>query len=206
MLPPQINMPRDWPIEEYKDIEGLGYYAEVAKTTRNDPAALAEVVRNLSVLGRDNARTPMQWDASPHAGFTDAPAGPWMRVNDSYTEINVERQLDEPGSVLNFWRDMIKFRKRYADLLIYGAFEVLDLENEKTFVFVKRHGDSKALVALNFSGEPSEIEVPSGGHYTLRVGNYGDKSHESGEQVAGGLRVVLRPWEAHLYIHNDTSS
>lgn len=199
-------MPRDWPIDEYKDIEGLGYYSEVAKATNNDPKALAEVVKNLSILGRDNARTPMQWDGSPHAGFTDAPDGPWMRVNDNYTEINVARQSSEPDSVLNFWRDMIKLRKAHADLLVYGTFEVLDLENEKTFVFLKGHGVEKALVALNFSGEPSEVEIPRDGDYTLRVGNYTDDGQRTGKEVTGGSKVALRPWEAHLYIRGGKSS
>lgn len=54
----QVNIPQDWPIEEYKDIEGLGYYNYVAQRTNNDPKALARVVKNLSILGRDNARTP----------------------------------------------------------------------------------------------------------------------------------------------------
>lgn len=199
-------MPRDWPIEEYKDIEGLGYYAEVAKATNDDPEALADVVKNLSILGRDNARTPMQWDDSPHAGFTDAPDGPWMRVNDSYTEINVARQSADPNSVLSFWRDMIKFRKAHADLLVYGTFEVLDRENEKTFVFVKRHGSEEALVGLNFSGEPSEMEIPRDGDYTLRIGNYTDDGNRIGKKVAGGSKVALRPWEAHLYVRGGKCS
>lgn len=199
---PQVNIPPDWPIDEYKDIEGLGFYAEIAKATKNDPQALAGVRKNLSILGRDNARTPMQWDSSSHGGFTNAAGGPWMRVNDSYTDINVARQSKEPDSVLNFWRDMIKFRKSHADLLVYGTFEALDLENEKTFVFVKKHGAAKALVALNFSGESSEIEIPRREDYTLQVGNYIQKT--AGQKVAGGSKVVLRPWEAHLYVVGGT--
>lgn len=200
----QVNIPPDWPIDEYKDIEGLGYYAKVAETTNNDLRALAGVRKNLSILGRDNARTPMQWDGSSHGGFTNAAGGPWMRVNDSYTDINVARQSEEPDSVLNFWRNMIKFRKSHADLLVYGTFEILDLENEKTFVFVKKYGAEKALVALNFSGESSEIEIPRHENYTLQVGNYTQRT--AGKMVAGGSKVALQPWEAHLYILGSTGS
>lgn len=148
----------------------------------------------------------MQWDGSPHGGFTDAAGGPWMRANDSYAEINVARQSAEPDSVLNFWRDMIKCRKAHAQLLVYGTFEVVDLDNEKTFVFLKKHGGEKAFVALNFSSETSEVEVPGHGEYTLQVGNYTDDGFETGKKVPGGSRIALRPWEAHLYIHGGTST
>lgn len=197
-----MNIPQDWPIEEYKDIEGLGYYEEIRKATNNDPEALAEVVKNLAILGRDNARTPMQWDGSTHGGFTEAEGGSWMRVNDSFTEINVAKQSAEPGSVLNFWRQMIKFRKAHTDLLVYGTFEVLDMENEDTFVFFKKHGDEKALVALNFSNKPSKIDIPSDRDYVLQVSNYTDENQGT-DRIPGGSKISLRPWEAHLYIQGS---
>lgn len=209
----QVNIPKDWPIEEYLDIEGRGYYNEVAKRTNNDPEALREVVRTLAVLGRDNARTPMQWDDSAHGGFTTA-AKPWMRVNDSYAEINVARQLAEPDSVFHFWQSMLRFRRAHADLLVYGTFEVLDAENEATFVFVKKHaggagGEEAAVVALNFSSGDQAVELSAddGGEYVLRVGNYhhgGIGDHTEGAEQTGRLRagskVLLRPWEAQVYI------
>ncbi|ROW12792.1 hypothetical protein VMCG_00646 [Cytospora schulzeri] len=198
-----VNIPKSWPIDEYKDIEGLGYYNEVARATGNDAEALARVVGNLSILGRDNARTPMQWDDSPHGGFTGSKdVTPWMRVNDSYTEINVANQQKQPGSVLSFWKDMIKFRKAHADLLVYGSFEVLDPEEEKTFVFVKKHGEDRAVIALNFSDAEQEVRVPQyeGGHWAFQFGNYEGPGKSGGEKVAGGEKVILRPWEGQLYL------
>lgn len=200
-----VNIPQDWPIEEYKDIEALGYYEEVKKTTNNDPKALAQVVKNMAILGRDNARTPVQWDDSAHGGFTTSREGPWMRVNDSYTDINVAKQLEEPDSVLNFWKAMIKCRKAHADLLVYGTFEALDPGGEKTFVYIKRHGDETALVALNFSGEDQTFDLPGQGAYSLQVRNYPDGT-ETEKKVPGGSKISLRPWEAHLYIHESPSS
>lgn len=197
-----MNIPKDWPIEEFLDIEGRGYYNEVAEATNNDPKALSDVVKNLSILGRDNARTPMQWDNSAHGGFTTAEK-PWMRVNDSYTEINVARQLAEPDSVFKFWQSMIKFRKAHADLLVYGTFEVLDAENEKTFVFVKKHAGEKALVALSFSSEDQSIELPEDGNYVFQVGNYHRESQNIEQKKPGEVsKVGLRPWEAQVYIHH----
>lgn len=195
----QVNIPKDWPIEEYLDIEGRGYYNEIAKATNNDPEALSDVVKNLAVLGRDNARTPMQWDDSVHGGFTTAEK-PWMRVNDSYTDINVAKQLSEPNSVLKFWQRMIKFRKAHADLLIYGTFEVLDAENEKTFIFLKKHAGEKALVALNFSSEDQPLELPGDGNYVLQVGNYNHEDRSTEERLGRGSKIILRPWEAQVYI------
>lgn len=198
----QVNIPKDWPIEEYLDIEGRGYYNEVAKMTNNDPKALNDVVKNLAILGRDNARTPMQWDDSAHGGFTAAEK-PWMRVNDSYTEINVARQLREPDSVFNFWQRMIKFRKAHADLLVYGTFEVLDAENEQTFVFVKKHAGEKALVGLNFSSEEQTIELPDDREYALQVGNYHREYQGTEQRLGAGSKVLLQPWEAQVYVHDS---
>lgn len=200
-----VNIPQDWPIEEYKDIEALGYYGYVKKTTNNDPQALARVVKNMAILGRDNARTPVQWDDSAHGGFTTSEEGPWMRVNDSYTDINVAKQLVEPDSVLNFWKEMIKFRKTHADLLVYGTFEVMDPGDEKTFVYIKRHGSETALVALNFSGEKQSFKLPENGEYSLQVGNY-TQELETGKKVPGGSEISLRPWEGHMYILESPSS
>ncbi|KAH8781359.1 alpha-glucosidase [Diaporthe sp. PMI_573] len=197
-----VNIPRSWPVEEYKDIEALGYYEEVKRATGGDPAALDAVLANMSTLGRDNARTPMQWDASPHGGFTDSSSRPWMRANDSYAEINVADQLARPGSsVLGFWRDMIRFRKAHADLLVHGTFEVVGADEENTFVFVKKRGgrdEEMALVALNFSGEQQRAGFPlyDGGRWAFQFGNYGE---DKGSR-ASGKEVVLRPWEAQLYL------
>lgn len=200
-----VNIPQDWPIEEYKDIEALGYYEFVKKTTNNDPKALAQVVKNMAILGRDNARTPVQWDDSAYGGFTTSSEGSWMRVNDSYTDINVAKQLVEPDSVLTFWKDMIKVRKAHADLLVYGTFEALDPGGEKTFVYTKRHGDEMALVALNFSGEEQNFTLPKTGEYSLEVCNY-NRGSGTDKKVQGGSETSLRPWEAHLYIHHQSPS
>lgn len=197
-----VNIPRSWPVEEYKDIEALGYYEEVKRTTGGDKAALDAVLANMAVLGRDNARTPMQWDASAHGGFTDSPGGPWMRANDSFAQINVADQLARPdSSVLGFWRDMIRFRKAHADLLVHGTFEVVGADDEKTFVFVKKRegrGEEMALVALNFSGEQQKAGFPvcEGGRWAFQFGNYGE-DEGPGPSEKG---VVLRPWEAQLYL------
>jgi oligo-1,6-glucosidase len=192
-----INVPKDWPIEEYKDIESLNFFRTIAAATNNDKEELDYVMHSIQILGRDNARVPMQWDASPYAGFTDSKDGAWMRVHDLYPEINVERQQKEPNSVLNFWKSMIKLRKEHGDILTHGSFEVFEPDHEETFVFVKRWGGKCALVVLNFSNEDQTVKLPLEDG-KLRVGNYHDV--EERERAEKGSERVLRPWEGRLYL------
>ncbi|KAH8909764.1 glycoside hydrolase [Coniochaeta sp. PMI_546] len=189
-----INVPREWPIEEYRDIESVNFYNQMKETSGNDPATMKYIMDSVNILGRDNARVPMQWDDSAYAGFTDRPEGAWMRVHDLYPEINVAKQQREKDSTLAFWRDMIRFRKENADVLVYGAFEVFELDNEKTFVFAKKRGDRKAVVALNFTGEEQTVDLPYEDEVVFRVGNYADGETTEGKQKK------LRPWEGRLYL------
>ncbi|KAK0109503.1 alpha-glucosidase mal12 [Cadophora gregata] len=167
-----INAPKDWPIEEYKDIESINYYNSVAERTK-DPKTLAHIMKSIQVLGRDHSRLPMQWDSSPYAGFTSRKEGAWMRTHDDYPTINVATQQANPSSVLNFWKQMLRTRKEYNDLFIHGTFEVFDVENEHTFVFAKKFKGDTAVVVLNFGEEKREFKRPDvgGGKWEFLVGN-----------------------------------
>ncbi|KAK4235489.1 hypothetical protein C8A03DRAFT_36658 [Achaetomium macrosporum] len=194
-----VNVPRSWPIDEYRDIESVNFYKAMAAQTNNDPAELEYVMRSLQILGRDNARLPMQWSGDAHAGFTDCEKGPWMRVHDLYPEINVERQAREgETSVLGFWKRMIRFRKQHADVLVHGAFEGFGMEDERTFVFEKRAREKRAAVVLNFTGEEQVVELPAYEGLVFKIGSYDDAA-EAEERVNGRVRR-LRPWEGRLYL------
>lgn len=189
-----VNVPKDWPIEDYRDIESVNYYKSVAKRTNNNPEALAKVMKGIQTIGRDNARVPMQWDSTPHAGFTDKKEGPWMRVNDSYTSINVASQLKNPNSILNFWKKMLKIRKEYKDIFIHGTFEGHNMESEETFVFSKTFGERKAVVVLNFTGEEKKwARGDFEGKLEFLVGNV-----DGGD----GTRDVLEGYEGRIYMIN----
>lgn len=218
-----VNVPTSWSIDDdYKDIESVNFYhatvQRVQETLADDPAAMQReidyVKRSIQLLGRDNARTPMQWDASnASAGFTDNPAGAWMRTHDLYREINVARQQREPGSVLNFWTALLRLRKAHADLFIYGNFRLYDPDNEATFVFAKTTAPAgtpatapgqTAVVALNFTGEVHAVGLPPSdevGNLRLEMGNYDDAAEA---EAAGEQQRSLRPWEARLYISAET--
>jgi alpha-glucosidase len=111
----------------------------------------------LSVKGRDGCRSPMQWDASANAGFS--PAKPWLRVNPEYPTRNVEAQLQDPESLLNFYRALIRLR-RENPALHAGSLELLPLENESVLVYKRSAPTQEALIALNFSNHPQQVNLP----------------------------------------------
>lgn len=112
---------------------------------------------------RDNARTPMQWDSSPQAGFTTS-THPWMRVNDNYKAVNAASQTGNPRSVYHTYRRVLQTRKEHKDLFVYGSFELVDEPNEKVFAYRRRAADGSvaALVVCNFSLDEVEWEIPVG--------------------------------------------
>jgi len=193
-----VNVPASWPIDEFKDIESLRYYNSVAEATNHDQEELDYVMKSIRILGRDNARVPMQWDSSIHAGFTNRKEGGWMRTHDLYPEINVAKQQAETDSVLNFWKRMIKLRKEHGDLFIYGNFEVFEPENEQTFVFAKKNGAEQAVVALNFTSEEQSVILPFD-NLELQVSNYGSAGQLNGMD-SHITEKKLRPWEGRLYM------
>ena len=189
-----INAPKDWPISDYRDVESLNYYHSVAERTNNDPKELDRVIKSIQILGRDHARLPMQWDASPYAGFTTKKDGAWMRTNDSYKEINVEVQQKNERSVLNFWKKMLKTRKEYTDLFIHGSFQGYDMENEDTFVFGKKFGRDQAIIALNFTDKEQVFKKPdAGGKLELLVSNV---------DGVDGTEEKLKGYEGRIYLVN----
>ncbi|TVY82805.1 Alpha-glucosidase [Lachnellula suecica] len=187
-----INAPKDWPIEDYKDIESINYYNSVAKRTNNDPKALAHVMKSIQILGRDHARLPMQWDSTPYAGFTSKKDGAWMRTHDLYKKINVESQVNDPTSVLSFWKKMLKVRKEYKDIFIHGVFEGFDMDKQDTFVFKKIFGKDSAIVALNFTDKEQVFNRPHvEGKLQLLVSNV---------EGIEGTEEKLMPYEGRIYL------
>lgn len=108
-------------------------------------------------VGRDGCRTPMQWSAAMHGGFTSGE--PWLRCGD-YAAINAVRQMEDPESMLSFYRRMIRVR-RDTPALHSGELKILDAPDE-CFVFARELGTSRAIIALNFSNAPREIKIPRG--------------------------------------------
>ncbi|KAJ9480417.1 Alpha-glucosidase MAL32 [Pseudozyma hubeiensis] len=186
------NVPRDWAAEEYLDVNSINYLAAVKKRTNNDPKALAKALLDVNFLGRDNARTPVQWSSQPNGGFSSNPeTKPWMRTNDNYTSINVEVQQNDASSVLNFYRKAIAVRKQRASLLGRGEFRLLEEDDESLFKFVKiAESGEKAFVVLNFTDKQQKYELP--------------KEVQGAELVLGTRdddeKGSLRAYEGRLYV------
>jgi oligo-1,6-glucosidase len=167
-------------IGAFRDIESLNHYAE-ATAAGDDPDAVLAALRTVS---RDNARTPMQWDDGPNAGFTTGE--PWIPVNPNYPTINAAEAVEDEDSVFHHYRRLIALRHT-EPVVAHGDFTMLLPDDEQVYAFTRRLGDDELLVLGNFSGEeaPVALDDPGG---KLVLGNYED----------AGEPGVLRPWEARI--------
>ncbi|HEY5833959.1 glycoside hydrolase family 13 protein [Streptomyces sp.] len=174
-------------IDDCRDIESLNYYrAAVGSGLVTAEQALAGIARR----GRDNARTPMQWDASPQAGFTTGT--PWIAVNGNYKEINAEAAVADPASVFHHYRRLIQLRKTHP-VVVHGTFAPLLPDHEALYAYTRVLGDQRLLVLANWTGEPVTVprdQVPSVSGAELLLCTY-DPASPFGE---------LQPYEAQVYL------
>ena len=171
-------------IEDFRDIETLNHYAE-AVANGADPEQVLAVLRPRS---RDNARTPMQWDASPHAGFTTGV--PWLPVNPNHAEINAEAARADPDSVFHHYRRLIGLRHS-EPVVAFGDFTMLLPEDERVYAFTRRLDDVELLVLGNFSGEPAAPPLPDAGAWSGAEVLVGAPAPDGGHALA--------PWEGRAY-------
>ena len=177
-------------LDKYRDLQVFDGHKKHLDAG-GDEATFLKMLKHTS---RDNARTPMQWNASENAGFTTAK--PWIDINPSYTEINVEAAQKDDNSVLNFYKEMIKVRKA-NDTLIYGAFEDLLPKHEALFVYTRTMSDEQFLVVLNMSDDEQVLDLESAGDFKLPadftkvIGNYTDSTIATSGKV--------KAWECALF-------
>ena len=142
-------------VEEYNDINTIDQY----HTARNAGLTDKEALKACSKLSRDNARTPVQWNARENAGFT---AGtPWLKVNDNYKEINMADQDQDPDSILNYYRRLIALRKSptYKEVFTYGKFLPAYQDTEDVMAYYRKDEHTRILVAANFGKESVELPL-----------------------------------------------
>ncbi len=168
-------------INQYVDLESINLYNErVAKGY-----APEDVMRSIWARGRDNSRTPMQWDDSPNAGFTTGT--PWLVVNDNYHTINAQAALADPESIFHYYRQLITLRKQ-CPVLQDGAFRLLLPDDEKVFAYTRELPQEKMLVVCNFSADYVPFELPEEFYgCPIILGNY------------PGECDALRPYEAMMF-------
>ncbi|KAF5020535.1 hypothetical protein F66182_7434 [Fusarium sp. NRRL 66182] len=153
------NMPNDWEMAEYRDLETLNHWEELKRLAGSDEALLEIARREYRLKSRDHARTPVQWDSTPNAGFTTGT--PWIRVNDDYQTWNAAAQMTTPGSVFNYWQSALALRKELKDVVVYGDFQLLDAENEDIFAYIRSNGKQQVFIVCNFRDRQITWEIPT---------------------------------------------
>ena len=138
-------------LEQVEDIESLNY----AREALEKGVSMETIMDSIRVIGRDNARTPMQWDSTDYAGFSSAK--PWLSVNPNYAKINVEEALANPESIFYTYQKLVEIRKENS-WLIRADFELLDTA-EKVFAYIRKDGDRRFLVVANLSNQQQEFTV-----------------------------------------------
>lgn len=169
------------PLEQYQDVEIHNMYKK--RLAEGYPEE--EILRSIYAKGRDNARTPMQWNGQENAGFTTGT--PWLPVNPNYTSINAEAALADPDSVFWYYKKLIALRKEYP-VFVEGDFTLLEEEHPQLFVYRRSTKNEQILVVCNFSGTDVSWSLP--GEWTtaeMLISNYPDQ-----------VQKTLRPWEATI--------
>jgi glycosidase len=192
------NVPQDssWKLEDFKDEVVLRYFREIEDQYPGDAAMKEKAYRAALTRGRDNSRTPMQWSAETHGGFTKGKVEPWIRVNPNYPRINVAAQLGHEDSVLEFWRKAVAVRKEFKEIFVHGDFRIVDQVNETVFAFWKESGAQAAVVLLNFSDSCSPMPKEMS---DLPLELVLSTTHINAQQVTS----PLNPWEGRVFLKTN---
>jgi oligo-1,6-glucosidase len=178
-------------IGDFRDIQALNYYAQAA--ARGD-VHLAALLRAMRKMSRDQARTPVQWDASANAGFTSGT--PWIAVNPDYTTVNAAAQVGQAGSVYEHYRKLIELR--HTDpVVIDGEFELLLPDHPAIWAFLRHGPDTELLVAANFSADVVGAPLPLDSEWAdaaVVLTNLPDQ-----EPLQPPPDLKLRPWESVIW-------
>ena len=172
-------------VDDFRDLESINAYKELIESglyTKED------MFPKIAHKSRDNARTPMQWDASENAGFT---AGtPWIAVNPNYKKVNVADQLKREDSVFNYYKKLIRLRKE-NEIIVYGNYELLLPEDENIFAYVRTLDNQKLLVVCNFSKAEQKFDFSGYENAKALISNYNRDARKDG---------ILKPYEATVLL------
>jgi oligo-1,6-glucosidase len=177
-------------IADYHDIQALNFYADaVARGDVDLPALLLAMGK----MSRDLGRTPVQWDASPSAGFTSGT--PWIAINPDHVEVNAAAEVGAPGSVFEYYRQLIALRHR-APVVTDGDFELLLPEHPAIWAFLRRNDDTELLVAANFSADVATASLPLDSRWAAALVVL---ANLPGAPVRPLPDLELKPWESVVW-------
>ena len=167
-------------IGQFRDVESLNYY-QILQQQGKTPAEAMEIIQQRS---RDNGRTPMQWDASAHAGFTTGE--PWIGVVDNYQTINAAAEVGDPDSIYSYYKQLVALRKQHP-VIQSGKIEFLDKDDPDLLAYRRWDAQHELLVLCNLTGHDAPAALPEGWQDAkVLLGNYPDAAP----------RAALRPYEA----------
>ena len=170
-------------LDNFRDLESINAFHEL---TEQGKMTEEDMMAAIGYKGRDNARTPMQWDDSAYAGFSTA--NPWIMVNPNYTKINAKDQVNREDSVFKYYQKLIKLRHE-SELIVYGTYDLILDDDKDIYAYIRTLGDEKLIVYCNFSENTREAELPE--EFTngkVLISNYIDAKVNH--------KITLRPYEA----------
>lgn len=170
-------------LDNFRDLESINAFHEL---TEQGKMTEEDMMAAIGYKGRDNARTPMQWDDSAYAGFSTA--NPWIMVNPNYTKINARDQVNREDSVFKYYQKLIKLRHE-SELIVYGTYDLILDDDKDIYAYIRTLGDEKLIVYCNFSENTREVELPK--EFTngkVLISNYIDAKVNH--------KITLRPYEA----------
>lgn len=170
-------------LDNFRDLESINAFHEL---TEQGKMTEENMMAAIGYKGRDNARTPMQWDDSAYAGFSTA--NPWIMVNPNYTKINAKDQINREDSVFKYYQKLIKLRHE-SELIVYGTYDLILDDDKDIYAYIRTLGDEKLIVYCNFSENTREVELPE--EFTngkVLISNYIDAKVNH--------KITLRPYEA----------
>ena len=170
-------------LDNFRDLESINAFHEL---TEQGKMTEEDMMAAISYKGRDNARTPMQWDDSAYAGFSTT--NPWIMVNPNYTKINAKDQVNREDSVFKYYQKLIKLRHE-SELIVYGTYDLILDDDKDIYAYIRTLGDEKLIVYCNFSENTREVELPE--EFTngkVLISNYIDAKVNQ--------KITLRPYEA----------
>lgn len=174
-------------LDNFRDLESINAFHEL---TEQGKMTEEDMMAAISYKGRDNARTPMQWDDSAYAGFSTA--NPWIMVNPNYTKINARDQVNREDSVFKYYQKLIKLRHE-SELIVYGTYDLILDDDKDIYAYIRTLGDEKLIVYCNFSENTHEVEIPEEFvNGKVLISNYSDAKVNH--------KITLRPYEA-IVIH-----
>ena len=170
-------------LDNFRDLESINAFHEL---TEQGKMTEEDMMAAIGYKGRDNARTPMQWDDSAYAGFSTT--NPWIMVNPNYTKINAKDQVNREDSVFKYYQKLIKLRHE-SELIVYGTYDLILDDDKDIYAYIRTLGDEKLIVYCNFSENTREVELPE--EFTngkVLISNYIDAKVNH--------KITLRPYEA----------